>query len=147
MVTVSTIISVALIVIFVISAAVIFGILFPSIGTRVGCSAAQRLHIEEINSTVKDAKTYDTTYNLKFRVEDCVECMWYDDPNLQLKIRWTEMSATDEAVIIGVSVPWNIGDNADGDDYTCSLTPTDNLKGDTTCVFEVTYNAVNKLQC
>ncbi len=145
--SVNTILSIALVVMFIIAAALIIGLLFPYVGTKGGCPGAQRLHIEEINSTVEDAKTYGITYILKFRVEDCVECMWYDDSLQSLRIRWVGMSTTDEAVIIGVSVPWNcIGENDPvDDDLSCSDVSGENIKGGTACVLEINYNRVTNI--
>ncbi len=144
--SVKVILSIALIVIFVIAAASLFYVLFPYVGTKGGCKAAQRLHIERINSTVEDAKAYGITYVLKFRVEDCVECMWFEAPD-KLRIRWTRMSTTDEAVTIGVSVPWNnfpTNSDVDGDPLTCG---DDTIKGSTACVFEVKPEEVINQQC
>jgi len=140
--SVQTILSIALAVIFVIAASLVIQLIFPH-STQKDCMKGQRLNIEEIESMVKDAKLKGITYTLKFKVENCVECMWYYKDNEQLKIRWIGMSATEKPAEIGVSVDWNIGDNNGETDYCTD----ESLKGGTICVFEVNYNAVDINQC
>jgi len=147
-ISVQTILCIALAVMFIIAAALIIGLLFPY-ATQGECIKGQRLHIEEIESYSRDAITTGTTYTLKFKVEDCVDCFWYYDNTAinqdQLKIRWVGMSTTDDPVIMNVSVPWHIGTNSGGDDKTCSSQSDENLKGGTTWVLEIKYNGVDIL--
>ena len=126
-ISISTILSFAMATMLVIAAALVIHLMFPYIGTKGGCYALQRLHIEEIDSMSKDAELTGTTYLLKFKIEDCVECMWYY-PNTtfnpaqdQIKIRWDDMSTTDYAVIMNVTNAWDIGDNGGNpnDDNKC----------------------------
>ena len=67
----------------------------------------QRLRIEKINSTSEEAKVTGVETTTKFKVASCVECMWFDEDNKQLKIRWIGMSETEDPEDIGVSVAWN----------------------------------------
>jgi hypothetical protein len=146
-ITVSTILSFAMATMLIIAVALVIRLMFPYIGVKGGCPAVQRLNIEEIESMAKDAKLTATTYVVKFKVEDCVECMWYyDDTALsqdQIKVRWTGMSTTDDPVIINVNASWGIGDNnGPVNDKTCT---DHSISGNTVLLLEVTPDYVNKL--
>ena len=145
-ITVQNILIVVLAVIFVIAAAALINVMFPYIGVEGGCTAAQKLHIEEIDSMYQDAKNKGITYITKFRVEgNCVECLWYDVNLNQIRIRWSKMSTTDPAIGVDVSSVWsNIGDNAGLSDE-CSPDDDDNLKGGSSYVLEITPLGVNLL--
>lgn len=147
-IAIQTGLSIALAVLFIIAASLIIKFMFPFL-TKGSCMKGQRGHIEEIDSLSKDANMTTASYTLKFKVEDCVECMWYffnaTIQGDQLKIRWDGMSTTDSPVLINTTVPWNIGDNAGGNNQKCSNTPGDNLKGNNVYVFEIKSNAVDIL--
>jgi len=147
-ITVQTILIVVLAVIFVIAAAAILNVMFPYIGVEGGCTAAQKLHIEEIDSMYQDAKNKGITYIVKFRVEgDCVECLWYDVNLNQIRIRWSDMSTTEPAVGVDVSSVWsNIGNNAPVvDDLSCDPDDDANLRGGNSYILEITPQGVNHI--
>jgi len=149
-ISVQTMLSIALAVIFIIAIALIIQLLFPY-STKRDCMKGQRLLIEEIDSMSIDAKTTGTTYIYKFKVESCVECMWYNLNGTQdeLRVRWKGMSTTDGPVIINVSTAWNIGDNnippAPIDEFSCDPGDAENLKGGNAYAFEIKANGIEQL--
>jgi hypothetical protein len=135
-VNVQTMLSVALALLFVIAAALMINLIFPH-SSRTDCMKGQRLNIEKVNSTANEAKVTGVTTITKFRVESCVECIWYEDP-LKLKIRWIGMSETEGPETIGVSVAWNgIGSNGETD--SC---PSNSKEGDIMCTVQISSNLV-----
>jgi hypothetical protein len=146
-ISISTILSFAMATMLIIVAALIIRLIFPALGTEGGCPAVQRLNIEEIDSLSKDVKLTGDIRTVKFEVEDCVECLWYyyniTFQQEQIKIRWVDMSTTDKAVIMNVTMDWNGIGNNDGPSNDEKCVEDKSTKGKNTLLLRITQDSVN----
>ncbi len=127
----------ALAVILVIGIVLGVQILFPAFSTGPVCVEAQIEHIREMNRLSDEVKKNGITQShVPFKVEYCVNCIYYYSPNQSLAVNYT----TDPTSIhyYEVSLPWeNIEDESSSrrcDDMT--------LTDGKTCLFEISLSSV-----
>jgi len=133
--------SIGLILILFIAAAIVIHMLVPYV-SNVGCIDGQKANIKEINDTIENVRLTGITQIMKFKVESCVRCMWYNDSHINFK--WTGQGVSDDPQSFGVGVPWNFNKISEyakpSDDKTCG---TGQIAGGQWCTFEITSNFVD----
>ncbi len=105
-------------------------IFFPWVLGSFTCPQRQRDHINEINTIAEDAKLTGITYIVRFKVEYCVKCIWYNTAHQLLEVEfesWKESFST--------PLPW-VGIDEDLTD--CNEAGV--LKTDKVCNFEINPN-------
>ena len=132
--------SIGLIIIMFIAAAIVIHMVVPYLGSNVACIDGQKSQIIEINDTINEIKFSGITQIMKFKVESCVSCMWYDDVSYQLKVKWVGQAVGDEPQSFGMILVWNNFGKKPSDGKTCS---DEQIKGGESCTLEITPNVVN----
>jgi len=122
----------------------VMGVVFPYWGDEVACQNGQKSHIIEINDVVEDVKFMGITQIIKFKVENCVECMWYDhDDPLKLQIKWTSQGAGEDSDDYEVTVPWNSFGTPPSDPAKPNTCDGDQINGGAWCTLEVSPEQIN----
>jgi len=135
--------SIGLIIVLAIAAALIIHMLIPYVGRNVACINGQKSNLKEINDTIDDVKLTGITQIMKFKVESCVRCIWFDDDNDEIRIKFTTQAYDEEPFIFGVGLTWsNFGTEPDNDE-TCGDGDTQQVKGGQWCTLEITPNQIN----
>ena len=96
------------------------------------CIIAQRDHIKEMNDITEEVFTMGITRVVKFKVEECVQCIWYDTVDDCLKVKWTTAETPES---ISIPMKWN-GIDESSDCFS------EVLDGGSTCLFEITPAAI-----
>ena len=110
--------------------------LLPVWGAGHICVTAQETKINDMNGIADEVKRNGITQsNVGFKVEYCVECMWYDSTNNRLAVMYT--SNPDEPIYYTVSLPW-IGIESDLSSCTDDMILTTSK----TCIFEISVDSV-----
>jgi len=138
--------SIGLIIILVVAAALIIHMVVPYLGSDVACINGQKSHIKEINDTINDIKLTGITQIMKFKVESCVRCMWFDGGSNnqynEIKIKWVGQGSDDDPQTIGVGVPWSGFGQRPDNGQTCGDGGTEQVKGGQWCTVEITPNRI-----
>ncbi len=143
--SVDVIFSIGLAVILIVGTWLVIGVVFPYLGSEVACQNGQIEHIIEINDVVKDVKLTGITQIMKFKVENCVKCMWYfgDEDKKLIKIKWTTEGDEDEPQNMEVDVVWNnFGEDTPPKPNKKNCDDND-ITGNKWCTLEVSPNRVN----
>jgi len=140
--------SIGLIIILFIGAAIVIHMLVPYLGSNVACIDGQKANIKEINDTIEDVRLTGITQIMKFKVESCVRCMWYDDVSFEIKFKWSGQGTGDQPQTFGVGVPWNFnvgGYEEPDNDKTCGDGGTRQIAGGQWCTFEISSNRIDRV--
>jgi len=132
----------ALAVILVIGVLTAASIILPGFATGPVCVTAQGNHIRDMNGLADDVKLDgQERSNVKFRVEYCVECIWYNSTT-DMHHPWGSLaviysSNPSQPINYAVTLAWQ---GIESDQNTCS--GSEKLTGGKTCTFDITLQSV-----
>ena len=137
--------SIGMILILFIAAALVIHMVVPYLGSNVACIDGQKSQIKEIDDAIENVKLTGITQIMKFKVENCVRCMWYNGTHINFK--WTGQAINEEPQSFEVSVPWNDFGTPPlpPDENKCGGGDTDQIAGGQWCTLEISPNRVFKV--
>jgi hypothetical protein len=109
--------------------AISFLFLFPYLGNEAACINGQKENVIELNEIVKNVRLTGGSQVIKFHVENCVDCLWYE--NGDIKIKW-DGKDNPTSIHVEASATWEGFGSAPVDDL-CN-----GINGGKRCTLELT---------
>ena len=125
----------AIIIILVIGLIGMVQLFFPWLGTGFSCIKLQENHIFDMNTLIEEVKLTGEEQIVRFRVEECTKCIWFNTEDGQLEVEYKAGSSR------SYPTPLVWSGNID-DESSCSDGHLVGTEGRKVCMVDITVNSL-----
>lgn len=140
-ISVKWVLIIAIIIILVIGLVGTVQLFFPWLGTGFSCIQLQRSHIDEVNTVIEEVLLTGEEQIIRFRVEECTMCIWYNSTDAvnDIHILEVEYEAANESFLTPMKWDGDI-DSSDSGRPDCQPGHLVGREGRKVCTVDITVN-------
>jgi len=111
---------------------------FPWLEKGFSCIQLQRSNIDEVITVIEEVLLTGEEQIIRFRVEKCTECIWYNDEDPDHPKLEVEYETSSESFFVPSQIAWTGIDTASG----CPWGYLVGTEGRKTCTIDITVSSV-----